>query len=48
LLLGEAAGPYVASVAKTVASFIADVTPAAALALAVILALAYLLQRVEK
>lgn len=48
LLLGEAAGPYVVSVANTVAGFIAQVTPAAALALAIILALGYLLRRSEK
>lgn len=44
LLLGNAAGPYVTSVATTTAAFIAAVTPAAALALAVILALGYLLR----
>lgn len=45
LLLGDAAGSYVTSVAVTTAAFIAAVTPAAALALAVILALGYLLRR---
>ena len=44
LLLGDAAGPYVSSVTATTAAFIAAVTPAAALALAVILALGYLLR----
>ena len=44
LLLGDAARPYVSSVAATTAAFIAAVTPAAALARAVILALGYLLR----
>ena len=48
LLLGEAAGPYGVSVANTVAAFTAAVTPTAALALAIILALAYLLRKNEK
>lgn len=48
LLLGEAAGPYVVSVANTVAIFIAAVTPAAALALAIILALGYLIRKSDK
>ena len=44
LLLGNAAGPYVTSVATTTAAFIAAHTLAAALALAIILALGYLLR----
>lgn len=44
LLLGDAAGVYVVSVATTTAAFIAAVTPAAALALALILALGYMLR----
>lgn len=45
LLLGDTAGAYVASVANTTAAFIARITPAAALALAVILTLGYLIRR---
>ena len=48
LLLGEAAGPYVVSVANTVAAFTAAVTPTAALALAIILALGYLIRKADK
>lgn len=48
LLLGEAAGPYVVSVANTVATFIAAVTPAATLALAIILALGHLTRKSDK
>ncbi len=45
LLLGDTAGPYVVSVADNVAGFISKVTPAAALALAVILGLLHLMRR---
>ena len=45
LLLGDAAGAYVVSVADTVADFISKVTPAAALALAIILALLHVMRR---
>ena len=44
LLLGDTTGPYVSSVAATTAAFINAVTPAAALALAVILTLGYLMR----
>ena len=45
LLLGDTAGPYVVSVANNVADFIARVTPAAALALAIILGLLHLIRK---
>ncbi len=48
LLLGNSAGPYVVSVANTAANFIAAITPAAALALAIILALIYLVRKYDK
>jgi hypothetical protein len=48
LLLGNSAGAYAASVAATVADFVAKVTPAAVLGLAVILALTYLLRKQGK
>ena len=44
----EAFGIYAASVAATVADFVAKVTPAAVLGLAVILALTYLLRKQGK
>ena len=45
LLLGDTTGPYVVSVANNVADFIARVTPAAALALAIILGLLHLIRK---
>ncbi len=45
LLLGDTAGPYIVSVADNVADFISKVTPAAALALAIILGLLHLMRR---
>ena len=48
LLLGKAAGPYVVSVANTVAAFTATVTPTAAPALAIILELGYLIRKADK
>lgn len=48
LLLGDRAGAYVVSVADNVADFISKVTPAAALALAIILGLLYLIRTLPK
>jgi len=48
LLLGDTAGRYVVSVADNVADFVGKVTPAAALALAVILGLLHLMRSEQK
>ena len=48
LLLGDTAGRYVVSVANNVADFTSKVTPAAALALAIILGLLHLMRRDQK
>ena len=48
LLLGDTAGRYVVSVASNVADFTRKVTPAAALALAIILGLLHLMRRDQK
>ena len=48
LLLSETAGRYVVSVADNVADFISKVTPAAALALAIILGLLHLMRSAPK
>jgi Na+-translocating ferredoxin:NAD+ oxidoreductase RnfE subunit len=45
LLLGNSAGPYVVSVVENVSTFVQMVTPAAFVALAVILALIYLIRK---
>lgn len=45
LLLGDTAGPYVVSVANNVADFVSRVTPAAALALAIILGLLHIIRK---
>ena len=45
LLLGDTAGRYVVSVADNVADFISKVTPAAALALAIILGLLHFVRK---
>ena len=45
LLLGNAAGPYVVSVVDNVANFVKMVTPAAFVAVAVILALIYYIRK---
>lgn len=45
LLLGDTAGTYVVSVANNVAVFVSRVTPAAALALAIILGLLHLMRK---
>ena len=48
LLLGDTAGRYVVSVTDNVADFISKVTPAAALALAIILGLLHLMRSAPK
>ncbi len=45
LLLGNSAGPYVVSVVENVANFVQMVTPAAFVAVAVILALVYFIRK---